>query len=265
MTVHLSTIAFADHEYLERLVHTALGSKLVGKILIHDCSPYKRINSLCQTLADVHDRVHVVYYGFNRGCSACWNDSIIDATDNDMKPLIANDDVWFSEDDIKLIYQAAIANPEAHMISCAGYHMGYSQRVGSHGYSCFMLNKIAIQQIGMFDENIHPAYLEDSDYSYRAGLLGLHEANAPGTMVYHVGSAAIKSSPALALKNAQTHQQNFIYYRQKWGGINGEEVFEHPFNNPDIPLRISVQQRHTPYGEGKDRHGTTKAVPVSIL
>lgn len=251
--IHLCTIAYADHEYLERLVNSAMMSSEVTELYLHDCSPYDAVHQRCQELSDRWSRVHWTNYGFNRGCSACWNDSIIRASRGQLKPLIVNDDVWFSPGDIEQILEVAINSQEAFMVSCAGHHVGFGHPVPSHGYSCFMLNEVAIHQIGAFDENIRPAYLEDSDYSYRAKLLGLNEANAPKTMVYHVGSAAIKSDANLAIANALTHQRNFIYYRQKWGGINGEEVYDKPFNASELSAKIQFANRHAPYGEGRDR------------
>ena len=94
---------------------------------------------------------------------------------------------------------------------------------------------------------------EDSDYAYRAGLAGLHEGNCPDTNVYHAGSSAINADPRLHEQNRMTHNRNLIYYRQKWGGVNEQEIFKYPFNNQKFSYYIAPENRHAPY-PGYNRH-----------
>ncbi|HTV63221.1 MAG TPA: hypothetical protein VMH30_11700, partial [Verrucomicrobiae bacterium] len=69
-------------------------------------------------------------------------------------------------------------------------------------------------------QNICPAYLEDSDWSYRAERYTVSDIHAVHGEEGMTGSCTVNSDPVLREKNARTHQNNFAYYRRKWGGIN---------------------------------------------
>jgi hypothetical protein len=43
------------------------------------------------------------------------------------------------------------------------------------------------------------------------------------------------------------------YYRRKWGGDGGHELFNYPFNNPRLSYQIPARSRQTPYGPTYDR------------
>ena len=118
---------------------------------------------------------------------------------------------------------------------------------GNHGASWFGITAACVTTAGLFDENIYPAYLEDCDYAHRCNLLNVVRCNVPGVVAKHgcephgqigelTGSCTIHSDAALLKKNGRTHGGNFDYYRAKWGGINGEEKYTHPFNTPQWPV-----------------------------
>ena len=112
---------------------------------------------------------------------------------------------------------------------------------GNHGASCFGITAGCVARVGLFDENIYPAYLEDCDHAYRCDLLGMPRTNVAGLQARHgddqlTGSCTINSDPAIQVENVRTHGNNFEYYRRKWGGINGEEKFKTPFNDPGWPV-----------------------------
>jgi GT2 family glycosyltransferase len=98
-----------------------------------------------------------------------------------------------------------------------------------------------------------PAYCEDQDYSRRARLAGLHEANGPDTEVFHVGSTAIVSDDGLRVRNAYSQALNMQYHRRKWGGDGDHEQYVHPFAEPRIGIRIAPERQHRPYGAPYDR------------
>jgi GT2 family glycosyltransferase len=176
------------------------------------------------------------------------------------RAILCNDDIIFGEDDVLRLARCATQQSHCFMVTCGGYHLGYAQDAASHGYSCCAINPIAIEIVGYFDENLFPAYLEDCDYSYRAALAGLQEGYCPGTAVRHLGSATISRDPILRIENQLTHGLNFQYYRNKWGGINGQETFTRPFNSLAYhPYHISQQMRTDPYpGNGRGRTQETQ-------
>jgi GT2 family glycosyltransferase len=217
-------------------------------------STYPQIAEACAACAPLPG---VFYYphGSNRGVSRSWNDGILAAQSRQSDVVVvANDDVSFSLDDLKKLAAKSLANPDRYIVSCAGYHLGHRKRVASMGYSFFAINPIAFEKLGAFDENIFPAYCEDQDYAYRAHLAGLSEENCADTELVHAGSHSINADPALHRQNLLTQALNVRYYKRKWGGFAGAEVFRKPFNDPRLDLYIAPPQRQHPYGPSHDRN-----------
>lgn len=167
--------------------------------------------------------------------------------------IIVGDDVVFGDGDLLRLATCAVDNRGRFITVCGGYHERNKEDVGSHGYSCFALNPIALEVIGCFDENLFPAYFEDCDYGRRAALAGLEEAVCEGTSVSHVGSGTIYRDPVLNARNHITFTANQNYYRRKWGGTNGQETYAVPFEDFRFGLRIAPEKRHCPYGPLHDR------------
>ncbi len=164
----------------------------------------------------------------NAGVAGAWNEII------KLFPapwwLIANNDIEFAPGD--LAKTSVTLDPN-------NLDMIY----GNHGASWFAITARGVAAAGLFDENIYPAYLEDCDMSRRFDLLGLRQGNVPEVHSIHgdaargiSGSTTINSDPKLSAQNARTHGGNFDYYRRKWGGINEQEVYPTPFNDPQWPV-----------------------------
>ncbi len=98
------------------------------------------------------------------------------------------------------------------------------------GMSSFVITRHTLNAVGYFDENIHPAYDEDVDYSRRVDLAGLPKVET-GFSGTHVGSATIMADPGFRAQNGSTHAANDLYYARKWGGQKqGGETFDTPFD-----------------------------------
>ena len=150
--------------------------------------------------------------------------------------LICGSDIRFASGDIEKIADFVARGPD------------YAIVFGNHGYSLFALTRLGRDLVGYFDENFYPAYLEDCDHFYRVKLLDGHSADVPGLAAIHGeaphwGSSTILSDPVLHQRNAITHANNFAYYRAKWGGINGQEAYVHPFNDPSRSPRDWITDR----------------------
>ncbi len=84
----------------------------------------------------------------------------------------------------------------------------------------------------VFDENFYPAYYEDVDFYYRLNLL---ENNLIGKekvfnpLVYRKSMSREKDK-----RLVRKFQKNRLYYKMKWGGLQGKEKFEIPFNGNTI-------------------------------
>lgn len=203
---------------------------------------------VCETYAG-NPRVHYFPYGVNRGLARSVNEALHQGYVEDGCDVMmnGNDDLIPSPGDIEKMAQAALDHRECWMIE--GY--GKTRDVlGTTDISLSVINPIALQTIGYFDENFFPAYFEDTDYVYRAKLAGLPRFLVPDTYILHYGSASMHRVDAEAFTEAFRRIQS--YYVRKWGGINGYELFLRPFNNPDFTLSIPFEDCHAPY-PGFDR------------
>jgi hypothetical protein len=90
-----------------------------------------------------------------------------------------------------------------------------------------VINPKVYEDIGGYDTNL-PQYFLDNDYFYRMELAGWERLNS-GIEVGHAGSQTINSDPYLRHVNGVTFPLYEQYYRAKWGGGPGQEIFTHPF------------------------------------
>lgn len=253
MKIALVTIAHSSTDCMTRLAESA--NTHLHELELHLFLHSKHDNPV-QACTKLAQSSQVIYYpyGCNRGVSKSWNEGMLSAYARGADVvIITNDDIEFWPGDIDKIAAKAVVHRDRYIISSAGFHSQLKRRIPSLGYSCFAINPIALVRIGCFDENIFPAYCEDQDYLRRAILAGLHEENCADTMLFHAGSSAIMSDPTLARQNCLTQERNLAYYRRKWGGDSGSEIFPYPFNNPRLDLYIAPERRHSPYGLAYDR------------
>jgi GT2 family glycosyltransferase len=170
----------------------------------------------------------------NLGVAGSWNHLIKSHPEASFIMLVGND-IQFSPGDLEKFdtFMSGLTTEQRNTkgITC-----------GNHGYSCFAVLPETITNVGYFDENIYPAYLEDCDYSWRCKLASVHNNDVPDTHMIHGeapnwGSSTIYSNNDYRNKNGVTHGRNFEYYRKKWGGNNGEEKFRIPFNDPTMRIQ----------------------------
>jgi GT2 family glycosyltransferase len=100
------------------------------------------------------------------------------------------------------------------------------------------LNQECWDIVGEFDEVFAPAYFEDNDYHYRIQLAGLLAVLYPPAMFYHFGSRTQleANENGRAMVSAPSFENNRAFYIKKWGGMPGQEKWEHPYNDPLIPI-----------------------------
>lgn len=104
-------------------------------------------------------------------------------------------------------------------------------------FSCYMLRRDAIKQIGWFDENYYPAYWEDNDFHLRILRAGLHAKRITGAPYYHYGSMTVRINPTLGLGAGRTAS----VFTNKWGSTPAALMdghgHKHPYNNLDYSHR----------------------------
>lgn len=163
----------------------------------------------------------------NLGVAASWN-AIMRENPAEYWLLVGND-IQFTDGDLKKMDAFIRAHPD-HAVNPANW-----------GHSLFAVQPRCLEVAGWFDENFHPAYLEDSDHMYRINKAGLPWADVPDVHAVHGeaptwGSHTIYSLSGGLEANRISHRKNFGYYCRKWGGLPGRERFERPFGSPDLPL-----------------------------
>jgi len=86
----------------------------------------------------------------------------------------------------------------------------------------FAVGEEVIKTVGLFDEGLHPAYFEDTDYQRRCEHFGIRFDTLSKT-VFHDNSSTIKSDSKLMAKNQVTFANNRIYYDNKIVSNNVDE------------------------------------------
>lgn len=154
----------------------------------------------------------------NMGVSWAWNTIIRNTHEADYW-VILNADVQLGSDDLARLAERMQDGADLCLVE---------------SMALFGISGACIEKVGWFDESFVPAYCEDNDYIYRCRLLG---ANVEWITAGwdHFGSATIKSSDAHREGNNRSYPMNVKLYREKWGGIMGEEVYTTPFDRGGSP------------------------------
>lgn len=159
----------------------------------------------------------------NLGCGSSWNHVMLSVPASWW--MFAGNDIRFLPGSLEKMARAADLFQHSH-----------AAIFGNHGHSWFIQTKLGTRKVGLYDPNIFPAYLEDCDWMYRRQLTGIPYMDVDGAIAEHgqghiTGSATIYSDPRMRMENDRTHGNNHQYYRRKWGGPNGAEVFKTPFDS----------------------------------
>jgi GT2 family glycosyltransferase len=157
----------------------------------------------------------VIRTGANLGVAASWN-LIFRATPHVPWWFFANFDLTFAPGDLYRLTEHMTTNKRPMVVMLGGY-------------SAFAINREALAMVGTFDENFHPAYYEDNDFSWRLHLAGVPQENLPAGLQHFV-SSTIHSDKWLLEENHRTFGVNAYHYHNKWGGAPGHEKYVTPFN-----------------------------------
>ena len=107
------------------------------------------------------------------------------------------------------------------------------------GFNTFVITKLLLQKVGLFDENIYPAYYEDSDLWHRIELTKQKVATIDDAYIHsgdnkQTGSCTINSvHPLYRAKMNECYKRNEIYYKTKWN-IDTASQFKTPFPKFDV-------------------------------
>lgn len=200
------------------------------------------------------DKITVCHLPSNIGCSGAWN-MIIKCYMNAPFWIITNHDVAFTPGFLREMIN--VSNDESiGMIHGKGgdYEIG--------GYDLFLIRDWVVQDYGLFDENLYPAYNEDTDHIMRFIHRPIRKYNmtipfyhGETTDYYESGSQTYKEAGGeeseLFKKLFNVNQKNFEYMNKKWGeGWRQCAPYKHPFNEEKFEIGITtydlsyVRQKH---------------------
>lgn len=190
----------------------------------------------------------------NRGLSKSWNDGLESSLqDGNDFTLLLNDDLFFYEGAFDQ-FVSYLSHNRGFGIAIAHGFEPPTGTVSQQGFACCAIGEPVLEAIGCFDENIAPAYLEDIDYWYRAGLAGIPIISDGRTLVEHNRSRTVRSmSTEMRRHIERAVDANKAYFLRKWGGLDGDLKFLHPFNDIRFGLKIERAKRSAPYGYPYDR------------
>lgn len=136
----------------------------------------------------------------NLGVPVSWN-LIIKSTPFAPYWLIVNSDAWFPAGSLAALAEAS--SRDTLVLSA-----------GAPPWCAFAVGDEVVRWVGLFDEFIHPAYFEDTDYERRTIAAGLQVVRS-GVQVSHDNSSTLKSDERLRRLNDATFRANYDYYRDK--------------------------------------------------
>lgn len=178
------------------------------------------LNSLCKINHDYVKNIKVCHMPANVGVSGAWN-LIIKCYMKSPYWIIVNDDVYFGFGFLKEMVRIAEEDPNIGMIH------GNKGDFGVGSWDLFLIRDHIIQNFGLFDENLYPAYCEDADYIMRFMHRPIKKVLSVDKMYYHGtgekdeyythGSQTKKRDPELGEKLDKVNIQNFEYMYEKWG------------------------------------------------
>jgi len=187
-------------------------------------------------------KIHITHLPSNLGVASSWN-LIIKSYLMEPYWVISNHDVSFPSGLL-----AEIAN-KANNKSISLIHP-HSANFNLGSYDLFAITEKGVKEIGLFDENLYPAYGEDSDFIMRSRnvnvekILGLKNVHIHGDHVvddndenyFKNGRQTSKENPSLKNKLIEVNIINFEYLNKKWGeGWRWCTPFLNPFQNNSYP------------------------------
>lgn len=88
----------------------------------------------------------------------------------------------------------------------------------SESWSAFSIGSNIVKKVGLFDENYHPAYYEDTDYESRMIRLGLGDSlqSKNINVIAYGASTTMHHSEELFNRNIFTNESNYQYWQNKF-------------------------------------------------
>jgi hypothetical protein len=224
--------------------------------------------------AQARENVTVVYQPIQLGCAGGWNEAIRLAPSAPYW-LLANNDVAFFPGQLRAVAEALARRYSTNS-------KAFTWKL--FGATCFAVTAPLVKAVGLFDENIFPAYYEDNDffgarlhaYCRRAGLdrgavlIDETALGRPAGLVFRHGEQLTNESyvsgtalarrrgaeprgPTLSFASLAARSSTSLYFRRKWRAA--AHLYAHPFDNPALEF-------DRPYFDADMRRCTLAADPL---
>lgn len=178
------------------------------------------LDELAKTGNPMIRKIRVLHMPANIGVAASWNLMIKSYLKSPFW-IIVNDDVAFGSGFLAEMHTETQRDPGAGMIH------GFQGDHGIGSWDLFLIRDHVIQEYGLFDENLYPAYCEDADYFLRfihkpvRRVMNLNSEYYHGDgkkNEYHThGSQTRKTNTELSAKLDKVNEMNMEYLTHKWG------------------------------------------------
>lgn len=188
----------------------------------------------------------------NKGVAAAWNIGCdLAASDNCDFILVINDDIAAAPFAVEHLAKIISTDETVGVITGTDCKFTHTvDQIVNHNYEIidpdiidapdfafFMLTSKSFSYIGRFDEGLYPAYFEDNDYCYRTILSGLRCVRSQTAKFFHYGSQTQNSGDPVV--PSEIFERNREYYKQKWGGEPGSEVYTSPWQDQSLDWRAT--------------------------
>ena len=191
----------------------------------------------------------IINASFNIGVGRGWN-YIIRNFPADYW-IIAGDDTYFEGGSLKKIAECMTV-PECNENVYIEFNLktNNSDEVIPAGYATFILTNKIHDKVGLFDENIYPAYFEDDDYRKRVERSGEKYCILQDVYIRH-GHGNTEASLTLHSVDSNYKQKmnrcfciNEKYFNEKWKSKDLSNAYLHPFNNNKYQLNQIISHRN---------------------
>jgi GT2 family glycosyltransferase len=199
----------------------------------------QELDEIAKTPHSYIEKITVCHLPANIGCMGAWN-MIIKCYMNSPYWIISNHDIAFTPGFLKTMVEKA-KDQEVGMVHCSEASWGENLK-NEGSFECFLIKDWVVQEYGLFDENLYPAYCDDIDYVLRFKSKPIKRIFSVGVPFLHgeenystTGSQTWRTDLSLKDKIDNARIMNECeYINSKWGEnwlIKDKQPNKKPFNS----------------------------------
>lgn len=152
--------------------------------------------------------IHISDPGWNQGVAASWN-HVIKANMRESWWMIGCNDMYFEKGSLHRMAEFMDGLDNESDPALARLQVG--NEPWGHHFGLFCPNAAAIEEVGWFDENMHPIFYEDTAWIRKANALGV-EMPLISSYSHHDGNQSWKGNAVLSESNKRSWQGNSLYF-----------------------------------------------------